>query len=63
MAQTNFLIDELGNSLITRINKGNIFPPLYNNPESFVPLIGSNSKKPPNSFILCLKMYRRKQTE
>ncbi|CAB4493278.1 hypothetical protein RhiirA5_422215 [Rhizophagus irregularis] len=46
-------IETLAKSLVLRLNRKNIFPPLFNEPESFVPPMGSKPKKPVNSFIIC----------
>ncbi|GBC09227.1 hypothetical protein RclHR1_00870018 [Rhizophagus clarus] len=55
MAENKFSIEFLAVSLIERINRKNIFPPLFNDPESFVPPPGSRSRRSPNSFLICRK--------
>ncbi|GBC07055.1 hypothetical protein RclHR1_07210004 [Rhizophagus clarus] len=59
MPQSSFSIDFLAESLIGRMNRKNIFPPLLNDPESFVAPPGSKAKRPPNSFLLCRKNVSR----
>ncbi|CAB5352887.1 uncharacterized protein OCT59_003437 [Rhizophagus irregularis] len=45
-------VENLAVTLMNKLNRRNIFPPLFNNPESFVPPIDSK-KKPFNSFLIC----------
>ena len=51
------LVKHLAMLLIAKLNRGNIFPPSYNNPELFLSSVGSSPfirpKKPPNVFFLC----------
>ncbi|CAB5110679.1 hypothetical protein RhiirA5_469358 [Rhizophagus irregularis] len=51
MAEIKFSTDFLATSLIEKLNRKNIFPPLFNDPESFVPT--GRSRKPSNSFLIC----------
>ncbi|CAB4403110.1 unnamed protein product [Rhizophagus irregularis] len=46
-------IENLATSLINMIDRKNIFPPLFNNPESYISPVGPRTKKPPNSFLIC----------
>jgi hypothetical protein len=48
-------IEYLATSLINKIDRRNIFPPYYNDPETYICPIGGGprSKKPPNTFIIC----------
>src|SRR3954463_7426388 len=62
MATHDFSIEYLAMSLIVRLDRRNIFPPLHNNPESFLSSVGSISnlssyrpKRPPNAFLICRK--------
>ncbi|RGB39427.1 hypothetical protein C1646_664612 [Rhizophagus diaphanus] len=53
MERNHFTIEFLATTLVERLNKNNIFPPLFHDPESFVGSIESKAKKPPNSFLIC----------
>jgi hypothetical protein len=53
MAEAKFSAEFLATSLIEKLNRRNIFPPLFNNPESFVAPAGSKAKRPLNSFLIC----------
>jgi hypothetical protein len=53
MSEAKFSIEFLATSLVTKLNRRNIFPPLFNNPELFVSPVGPRLKKPPNSFLIC----------
>ncbi|GBB85218.1 hypothetical protein RclHR1_11790002 [Rhizophagus clarus] len=53
MTISYFHIDSLATSLISKLNRRNIFPPLFDNPESFVSPLETRSKKPLNSFLIC----------
>ncbi|RIA80107.1 hypothetical protein C1645_793252, partial [Glomus cerebriforme] len=63
MSTHNFSIEYLAMSLIVRLDRGNIFPPLHNNPESFISSVGTSNKnspsyrpkRPPNAFLICRK--------
>jgi hypothetical protein len=65
MTTHNFSIEYLAKSLVVRLDRKNIFPPSYNNPEIFVPSVGSSKnstklssvrpRKPPNAFLICRK--------
>ncbi|CAG8508039.1 9685_t:CDS:2 [Funneliformis mosseae] len=62
MTTHNFSIEDLAMSLIDRLDRRNIFPPLYNNPETFIPssdnltkLSFRRPKRCPNAFLLCRK--------
>lgn len=59
MAEIKSQIEFLATSLIKRLNRKNIFPPLLDDPESFVAPIGSRSKKPFNSFLICRRNVRK----
>lgn len=57
MNLNNFSIEELANPLINKLDRSNIFPPLLNEPEFFLPRIEFTSfrklKRCPNSFFIC----------
>ncbi|CAI2167870.1 12929_t:CDS:2 [Funneliformis geosporum] len=62
MTTHNFSIEDLALSLIVRLDRRNIFPPSYNNPETFIPssdnltkLSFRRPKRCPNAFLLCRK--------
>ncbi|GBB96401.1 hypothetical protein RclHR1_27450001 [Rhizophagus clarus] len=62
MSTHDFSIEYLANSLIVRLDRRNIFPPLHDNPELFLSSVGSVSnlssyrpKRPPNAFLICRK--------
>ncbi|RGB30668.1 hypothetical protein C1646_671507 [Rhizophagus diaphanus] len=63
MATHDFSIEYLANSLIDRLDRRNIFPPLHNNPELFLSSVSSSlnnlssyrPKRPPNAFLICRK--------
>jgi len=62
MTTHNFSIKELAMSLMVRLDRRNIFPPLYNDPETFIPssdnltkLSFRRPKRCPNAFLLCRK--------
>jgi hypothetical protein len=62
MSTHDFSIEYLANSLIVRLDRGNIFPPLHNNPELFLSSVRPSSnlstyrpKRPPNAFLICRK--------
>ncbi|CAB4478113.1 hypothetical protein RhiirA5_394252 [Rhizophagus irregularis] len=62
MATHDFSIEYLANSLIVRLDRRNIFPPLHNNPELFLSSVSSlnnlssyRPKRPPNAFLICRK--------
>ncbi|RGB32473.1 hypothetical protein C1646_762839 [Rhizophagus diaphanus] len=52
MVETKFQVASLATSLIKRLNRENIFPPLLNDPESFVAPTGSGAKRTFNSFLI-----------
>ncbi|CAB5379163.1 unnamed protein product [Rhizophagus irregularis] len=52
MSEGKIPMENLAISLINILNRRNIFPPLFNNPESFVHPVDSK-KKPFNSFMIC----------
>ncbi|CAB4402967.1 unnamed protein product [Rhizophagus irregularis] len=52
MVEIKFQVQSLATSLIKRLNRENIFPPLLNDPESFVAPTGSRAKRPFNSFLI-----------
>ncbi|CAB4495627.1 hypothetical protein RhiirA5_422311 [Rhizophagus irregularis] len=53
MIENKFQIEFLATSLVQKLNRKNIFPPLFNDPESFIAPAGSRPKKPTNSFLIC----------
>lgn len=53
MEKNHFTIEFLAISLVEKLDRKNIFPPLFNDPESFVVPVESKAKKPPNSFLIC----------
>src|SRR3954452_13660017 len=58
MTTQNFSIEDLANSLIRRLDRGNIFPPYVNNPEALVSSSNLTLRRPrrsPNAFLLCRK--------
>ncbi|CAB4483454.1 hypothetical protein RhiirA1_470565 [Rhizophagus irregularis] len=60
MATHDFSIEYLAMSLLARLDRKNIFPPKYDDVESFVPVPSNNSsstrpKRPPNAFLICRK--------
>ncbi|CAI2161352.1 9062_t:CDS:1 [Funneliformis geosporum] len=60
MTTQNFSIEDLAISLIDRLDRRNIFPPQYNNPETFISTNTNNlslrrPRRPPNAFLLCRK--------
>ncbi|CAG8458368.1 6641_t:CDS:1 [Funneliformis mosseae] len=61
MTTQNFSIEDLAISLIERLDRRNIFPPHYNNPETFISSTNTNNlslrrpRRPPNAFLLCRK--------
>src|SRR6266542_681778 len=63
MTTHNFSVEYLAISLIARLDRGNIFPPSINDPESFVSSVGTSNgnspsirqKRPPNAFLICRK--------
>src|SRR6266536_3189100 len=58
MSINDFTIDYLARSLLYRLDRNNIFPPVYNNPELFLSSVVDRSifirpKRPANAFLLC----------
>ncbi|CAB4493663.1 unnamed protein product [Rhizophagus irregularis] len=53
MEKNHFTVEFLATSLVGKLDRKNIFPPLFNDPELFVASIESKAKKPPNSFLIC----------
>src|SRR5271169_1886423 len=57
----NFSIEDLALTLITRLDRKNIFPPMYNDPESFLAPFDDadisfrRPKRSPNAFLICRK--------
>jgi hypothetical protein len=59
MATNDFSVEYLATSLLARLDRTKIFPPYFNDPESFVSVPSNNSsirpKRPPNAFLICRK--------
>ncbi|RIA98950.1 hypothetical protein C1645_866167 [Glomus cerebriforme] len=62
MSTQNFSIEDLAVSLIDRLDRRNIFPPYYNNPETLISssntlncLSSRRPRRSPNAFLLCRK--------
>src|SRR2546421_4309803 len=59
MTTQNFSIEDLAMSLIDRLDRKNIFPPYYNNPETLISSLNHLSlrrpRRSPNAFLLCRK--------
>src|SRR2546429_9764007 len=60
MTTHNFSIEDLAQSLVVHLDRHHIFPPLINNPESFLPPIDNMTrssmrrpKRSPNAFLVC----------
>src|SRR3954447_13827062 len=66
MTTHNFSIEDLAMSLIVRLDRKNIFPPLLNNPESFLSPITDLSfrrpKRSPNAFLVCRRNVHEEAT-
>ncbi|GBC01977.1 hypothetical protein RclHR1_00440043 [Rhizophagus clarus] len=59
MTTHNFSTEDLAKSLLDKLDRTNIFPPLLNNPETFISTLSNLSllrpRRPPNAFLLCRK--------
>lgn len=59
MSTHNFSTEDLAKSLLDKLDRSNIFPPLLNNPETFISTLSNLSllrpRRPPNAFLLCRK--------
>ena len=59
MTTHNFSTDDLAQTLLVKLDRRNIFPPLLNNPEKFISSLNNLSllrpRRPPNAFLLCRK--------
>jgi hypothetical protein len=55
MSTNNFSVEYLATSLYAKLDRRNIFPPLLNNPESYLSPEGTRLKRPPNPFLICRK--------
>jgi hypothetical protein len=53
MDETTISTEFLATSIIGKLNRSNIFPPLFNNPEFYLPPVEFQTKKPLNSFLIC----------
>jgi hypothetical protein len=53
MDETTISTEFLATSIIRKLNRRNIFPPLFNNPEFYLPPVEFQTKKPLNSFLIC----------
>ncbi|GBB96048.1 hypothetical protein RclHR1_02670017 [Rhizophagus clarus] len=69
MTTHNFSIEDLAMSLIVRLDRNNIFPPLLNNPESFLSptdnltnLSFRRPKRSPNAFLVCRRNVHEEAT-
>jgi hypothetical protein len=51
----NFTTEELATSLINLLDRKNIFPPLFNNPEYFLSRKDAEPKRTLNAFFICRK--------
>jgi len=65
----NFSIEDLAMSLIVRLDRRNIFPPLLNNPETFLSptdnltnLSFRRPKRSPNAFLVCRRNVHEEAT-
>ncbi|CAH1765624.1 16891_t:CDS:1 [Entrophospora sp. SA101] len=57
-ATPNFSLDYLADTMISRLDRGRIFPPHLNNPEDLLSVPCNRTNKPtrpPNGFLLCRK--------
>src|SRR6185437_1469426 len=69
MTTHNFSIEDLAMSLIVRLDRNNIFPPLLNDPESFLSptdnltnLSFRRPKRSPNAFLVCRRNVHEEAT-
>ncbi|CAB4403988.1 unnamed protein product [Rhizophagus irregularis] len=69
MTTHNFSIEDLAMSLIVRLDRNNIFPPMLNNPESFLSptdnltnLSFRRPKRSPNAFLVCRRNVHEEAT-
>src|SRR5437763_991983 len=69
MTTHNFSMEDLALALIGRLDRKNIFPPILNDPESFLPKIDDSTnlsfrrpKRSPNAFLICRKNVQEEAT-